>query len=197
MKLSDWAREQRIHYNTAYRWFKLGKIKDAFQMDTGTIIVPDYNIHENKEEKIVLYARVSSQKQKEDLNRQIERLEQFASSNGYVIDKTFKEIASGMNDKRKQLCLMLDYKPTKIIVEHKDRLTRFGFNYIETLLEQLGCEIILLNKEKEEKSDLIKDLVSIITSFCCRLYGLRKGQNKAKRIKEQLENDNDKAANSK
>jgi len=197
MKLSDWARQQRIHYNTAYRWFNLGKIKGAFQMDTGTIIVPDSDIHKNKEEKIVLYARVSSQKQKQDLKRQVERLEQFSNSNGYIINKTYKEIASGMNDKRRQLCLMLDYKPTKIIVENKDRLTRFGFNYIEKLLKQLGCEIILLNKEKVDENDLMKDLVSIITSFCCRLYGLRKGQNKAKKIKEELKNDNDKTANSK
>jgi putative resolvase len=94
-----------------------------------------------------------------------------------------------MNDKRKQLCLMLDSNPTHIIVEHKDRLTRFGFNYLEKLLSKLGCEIVVMNRDSEDETDLMKDLVSIITSFCCRLYGLRRGQNKAKKLKEELNNE--------
>jgi len=63
---------------------------------------------------------------------------------------------------------------------------RFGFNYFKTLLPKIGCEIIVINEDSEEESDLIKDMISIITSFCCRLYGLRKGQAKAKKIKQEL-----------
>jgi predicted site-specific integrase-resolvase len=99
-----------------------------------------------------------------------------------------------MNDKRKQLIRMLETNPTRIIVENKDRLTRFGFNYLDYLLKKQGCFIEVINLSKEDEEDLIKDLVSIITSFCCRLYGLRRGQNKSKRIKEISIEQNDKTA---
>jgi len=188
MKLSDWARKEKIHYNTAYAWFHSGRIPNAYQMDTGTIIVPEIEITTRKE-NICVYARVSLNKQKQDMERQIERITQFVNVQGISIDKIYKEVASGMNDKRKQLCAMLDKKPTKIFVEHKDRLTRFGFNYLEILLNQMGCEVIVMNKDRECENDLMKDLVSIITSFCCRLYGLRKGQNKARSLKEKLQEE--------
>lgn len=188
MKLSDWARKQKIHYNTAYKWFHAGKIPNAYQMDTGTIIVPEEE-KSRKKDFVCIYARVSSNKQKQDMERQIERIIQFANSQGVSIDKIYKEVASGMNDKRKQLCLMLKNKPSKIYIEHKDRLTRFGFNYLEILLNQMGCQIIIMNKDKECENDLMKDLISIITSFCARLYGLRKGNKKAKILKEKLKED--------
>ena len=82
---------------------------------------------------------------------------------------------------------MLDSQPTTIVVEHKDRLTRFGFNYLDQLLPRLGCELIVINRDAIDENDLMKDLVSIITSFCCRLYGLRRGHNKAKIIRKELE----------
>lgn len=78
---------------------------------------------------------------------------------------------------------MLNSKPTTIVVENKDRLTRFGFKYIENLC---GGEIIVINPEDNNEKDLFRDLISVITSFCCRLYGLRRGSNRAKRIKEQI-----------
>ncbi len=88
-----------------------------------------------------------------------------------------------MNDNRKQFYKMLDTKPTKIITEYKDRLTRFGFNYIEYFLKNNGCEIIVINRDHEDEHDIMKDMTSIITSFCCRLYGLRRGKNKAQLLK--------------
>jgi len=81
---------------------------------------------------------------------------------------------------------VLDAKPTRILIEYKDRLTRFGFNYFETLLPKIGCELVVINKETEDKQDLMKDLIAIITSFCCRLYGLRRGKNKAKKVAIEL-----------
>jgi len=143
-----------------------------------------------RKEFVCIYARVSSNKQKQDMERQIERIEQFVNAQGISVDKTYKEVASGMNDKRRQLCIMLEKKPTKIYVEHKDRLTRFGFNYLEILLNQMGCEVIVMNKDKECENDLMKDLVSIITSFCCRLYGLRKGHRKSKELQKELQEGN-------
>jgi predicted site-specific integrase-resolvase len=93
-----------------------------------------------------------------------------------------------MNDNRKQFWLMIEQNPSIIIVENKDRLTRFGFEYIKRLLTG-RCEIIVMNNENNDETDLIKDLVSIITSFCCRLYGLRRGYNKAKKIQQEIQKD--------
>jgi predicted site-specific integrase-resolvase len=76
--------------------------------------------------------------------------------------------------------------PGRLVVSYKDRLTRFGFNYLEVLLKRLGWEIVVIHRDKEEKEDLMKDLIAIITSFCCRLYGLRRGHKKAKEIEEKM-----------
>jgi predicted site-specific integrase-resolvase len=147
MKLSDWARAQGIHYNTAYNWFWQGKMPvHAYQTKSGTIMVSEEH-KRTIEEKVVIYARVSSQNKKEDLRRQIERCTEFCMAKGLSITKIFKEIASGMNDNRTQLWKMIDSKPTTIIVEHKDRLTRFGFNYLEKLLLELGCKIVVMNRD--------------------------------------------------
>jgi len=186
MKLSQWAKKQGIAYLTAFRWFKSGKLPiKAEQTLSGTILV-----YENEEikriERNIIYCRVSNRERKDSLNSQVERCEQFCLANGWVIFKSFKEIASGMNDNRKELWKMLDSKPSRIIIENKDRLTRFGFNYLERLLKELGCEIIVLNVSTTDEDDLIKDLVSIVTSFCCRLYGLRRSKNKIAKIKEVL-----------
>ena len=104
-----------------------------------------------------------------------------------IIEKVVKEVASGMNDNRQKLEKLITSKPKRIVVEHKDRLTRFGFGYFDVLLPMIGCELVVIHRDKEEKDDLLKDLVAVITSFCCRLYGLRRGQSKAKEIKETLE----------
>jgi predicted site-specific integrase-resolvase len=133
-----------------------------------------------------VYARVSSYPKKSDLDRQAQRCEDFCRSHGWEIRKVVKEIASGMNDSRPKLMKLLDGKPRRLVVEHKDRLTRFGFGYFEKLLPMLGCELVVINRDSEERDDLMKDLVAIITSFCCRLYGLRRGQSKAKQIKESM-----------
>lgn len=187
MKLSVWAKNNGISYRTAHRWFKSGEMPcRTEQMPSGTIIVYE-NEKTNLKSTTVIYCRVSSYDRKESLNGQIERCLLFANKNGLTVDKVYKEIASGMNDKRPKLLKLLDSKPNNIIVEHKDRLTRFGFNYLETLLNQRGCNIFVLNRDKEDETDLIKDLISIITSFCCRLYGLRRGHNKIKKIKETLD----------
>lgn len=89
-----------------------------------------------------------------------------------------------MNDKRRELLKMLDSSPTTIIIENKDRLTRFGFNYLENLLLKINCKIIVINKENEDEADLMKDLVSIIASFCCRLYELRQIRIKFLKLKK-------------
>lgn len=187
MKLSAWAKKQGITYLTAYRWFRHGKLPVAAkQTETGTILVDDEPLSKSVDTRTLIYSRVSSHNKKDDLDRQVKRCEEFCGARGYTIDKVVKEVGSGMNDSRRGLNKILAKPPALLVVEHKDRLTRFGFNYLEILLGKLGCQVIVINRDSEEKADLIKDLVAIITSFCCRLYGLRRGKKISRNIKDKL-----------
>jgi len=186
MKLSEYAKLKGVTYRTAWNWFNLGKIQNSEQLDNGTIIV-NSKIKIEKANDVILYARVSTYQKKDDLNRQLDRLRSYANNNGYIIKKEYKEIASGMNDNRKILNKILLNQDNKvIIVENKDRLTRFGFNYIKNLLETQDRFVIVTNENTDKDDDLMKDLISIITSFCCRLYGMRRGLNKSKSIKNHI-----------
>lgn len=186
MKLSQWAKQQGISYTTAWRWYKHGKLPvKATQTPSGTILVepessPDFS------RDVWIYCRVSSHEKKDDLQRQVERCCDFCLANGWEVVHTTKEIASGMNDSRPKLIKLLNQHPTRLVVEHKDRLTRFGFHYFEYFLPKLGCELVVINRDQEEKDDLLKDLIAIITSLCCRLYGLRRGRRKSKTIQQSI-----------
>lgn len=186
MKLSHWAKLQGITYRTAYSWFSSGKIPNAVQFPSGTIIVQDLPASNTNDNSCVIYCRVSNHSRKNELQYQIDRCEEFCRARGLSITKIYKEIASGMNDKRKEFTKMLDSNPSIIVVENKDRLTRFGFNYLDKLLNKLNCKIIVINEAHEDEQDLIKDMISIVTSFCCRLYGLRRSKNKILKLKEVL-----------
>jgi len=191
MKLSDYAKKLGICYMTAFRYWKAGKL-DGFTTSTGTIIITEKipNIQQIQEVKIALYARVSSSENKSNLKTQIQRLENYAAAKGYKVSKEVSEIGSGINDNRKKLMSLLSDKSiTTIIVEHKDRLTRFGFNYIKTLLENEGRNIEVINEVDNDKQDLIQDFISIITSFCARIYGLRRSKRKTEELIKKLENE--------
>lgn len=186
MKLSDWAKKQGITYRTAWEHFRTGKIPGAYKLDSGTIIVPDKkNIQ--KQEFIVTYARVSSSENKSNLESQSKRLIDFCNAKGWQTHLNIKEIGSGLNDKRKKLeSVLLKGQATKLVVEHKDRLARFGVRYIEILCRHIGCELIILNKNDSDKEDLIQDFVSVITSFCARLYGQRRTKSKTEKMIKEL-----------
>jgi len=187
MKLSHWAKQNGIAYITAWRWFKTGKLPVvAYRAPSGAILVEPKS--QRKESlSASVYCRVSSHDKKADLDRQVERCLEFCRGRGFVVDKVVKEIASGMNDRRKKLTALLRSNPDRIVVEHKDRLTRFGFAYFEELLPKCGCELIVINRDSEAKDDLVKDLIAVVTSFCCRLYGMRRGSKKAAVIAKELE----------
>lgn len=177
IKLSEYAKNKSITYRTAWSHFKDGKIEGSYKDNVGNILVPINNYIDYS--KCVCYSRVSSHSMKDSLIRQQNRLEEFASANNYEIIKSVKEIASGMNDERPKLInLLLNDNWNTLIVEHKDRLTRFGFNYIKMLLESKGKKIVVINQSNEDKSDLMEDLISIIYSFSARMYGLRRKKNK-------------------
>ena len=187
MKLSDWAKKEGVAYLTAYRWFKDGNLPcNARQTKTGTILVEDAPAVTTRRDRTVIYCRVSNHSRKDEIQYQVDRCEEFCRARGHVVDRVYKEIASGMNDERKIFWEMIEADPTRIVVENKDRLTRFGFNYLERLLAKRGCVIEVMNRDKIDETDLIKDMIAIVTSFCCRLYGARRGQNKAKKIKAAI-----------
>jgi len=187
MKISDFAKKQGVSYKTAWRWFRDNQIPGV-KMPSGTIIISEDS--SLKPEKYVVYARVSSPTKKDDLLRQAQEVEQAVIASGKIVDAIVVEIASGMNDNRPKLKKILeDDSITHIVVRNKDRLTRFGFNYIETLLNKQQRFIVVLNRQAEDEKDLFEDLVSIITSFCARLYGKRRGGQKAKIIKNSLKHD--------
>lgn len=179
-KLSEYAKERSVTYRTAWNHYKSGKIPGAFADDLGNILIPIFKSDkDNKDIKVSIYARVSSNDRKNSLDEQLNRLTNYSINNGYKIIHSIKEIGSGMNDSRKKLeKLLLKDDWDVLIIENKDRLTRFGFNYIELLLNKMGKEIIVVNESDNDKEDLMKDLISIIYSFSARMYGLRRRKNK-------------------
>jgi len=189
MKLTNYAKQHGISYKTAWRWFKDGKLP-GFQMDTGTIIVNGPALATVVKAKVAIYARVSSTENKGNLDSQAQRLTDYCAAKGYQVALTVKEIASGVNDTRpKLLKLLTDPSVTLIVVEHKDRLTRFGFNYITELLRMQGRQIEVINLAENGKEDLVQDFVSIVTSFCARLYGQRRAKRKTERIIAELQRE--------
>lgn len=184
MKLSEYAKKNSISYRTAFRHWKAGLIRGR-QLETGTIVVDEISDDAMKSDlDYVIYCRVSSSDQKEDLARQKQRLEDFCAAKGFVVKKVYAEIASGVNDKRAMLMNALD-SGSNIVVEHKDRLTRFGFNYISKLLSMQGRKIIVIN-ESTADNDIIQDFISIITSFCARIYGQRRKNRKTEELIKEL-----------
>lgn len=134
-----------------------------------------------------MYARVSSSENRSNLESRADRLQQFCSAKGWVVNEVVKECASGLNDNRPKLSkIFTERKATKLVIEHKDRLTRFGFNYIKMLFND--CEIIVVN-ECETDQDLFEDFVSLVTSFCARIYGKRRTKRKTEQIINALEKD--------
>jgi len=190
-KLSQYAKENGVTYRTAYNHFTQNLIDGAYQLPTGTIVIPDAtDLKPPKKDYVVTYARVSSSENKDNLKTQSERLICFCNANGWQTHENIAEIGSGINDNRKKLLKVFqDGMATKLIVEHKDRLTRFGFRFIKELCDKFGCELIVINEVQGEKEDIIEDFVSIITSFCSRLYGQRRSKRKTEELIKNLEDE--------
>jgi putative resolvase len=186
MKLSQYAKQQGISYRTALRWFRDGTIQ-GYQAPSGTIIVTEREPMQTVQ-KVAIYARVSSWEHRENLERQAERLSQYCTVRGYQVTIVVKEIASGVNDSRpKLLSLLKDPTITRIVVEHRDRLTRFGFHYIDALFSVQGRVIEVVNPAQNDTEELLADLTSIIYSFCARLYGQRRAKRQTERLVQELQ----------
>ena len=150
------------------------------------------NLKTKRNKKVIGYCRVSSSKQKDDLERQIENVKTYMIAKGYSFE-IIKDIGSGINYNKKGLNKLIEMitnnEIEKIVVLYKDRLLRFGFELIENICNRYNCSIeIIDNAPKTEEQELVEDLVQIITVFSCKLQGKR--ANKAKKIIKELINDN-------
>jgi len=196
MKLPDYAKHLGISYQTAWRWWKAGKLPHrAYQSETGMVIV-DYNPSTETTpagtNRAAIYARVSSFENKDNLEQQAELLSQYAIAKGYQITKVVKEVGSGLNDNRKKLESLLMSKDYDIlIVEHKDRLATFGTHYLDVLLSRCGVKLEVVNLADKGRDELMQDLIAIITSFAARLYGQGQAKRKTEKIIKELSEGDD------
>lgn len=188
VKISQYAKIHNVTIRTVWNWIKKGEVIIE-RTPTGRNMVVIDNDKKNKEPIVAVYARVSSSENKSNLQTQKDRLISYANAKGYKVDKVVTEIGSGLNDKRPKLeKLLTDKSIDIIIVEHKDRLARFGLNYIEKLLALDGRKIEIINPQENDRDDLMQDFVSIITSFCARLYGQRRSKRQTEKLIENLNN---------
>lgn len=191
-KPNEFAEMIGVSVKTLQRWDNEGKLK-AKRTPTDR----RYYTHQQYVEyigesnsshgKIIIYSRVSTSNQKDDLKNQVEFLKQFANARGIVVDEAFEDIGSGLNYNRKKWnklledC-MLGHAKT-VIIAHKDRFIRFGYDWFERFLKSNGVEIIVVNNDTHSpEQELVNDLISIIHVFSCRIYGLRK-------YKKQIQED--------
>lgn len=186
IKLSEYAKINSITYKTAYLHWVNGIIAGK-QLSTGTILVNEINDNAVKESRVATYARVSSSENKLNLDTQSDRLVTYANAKGYRVSKIVKEIGSGLNDNRPKLFDLLNDESIDIIlVEHKDRFSRFGLNYIKLLLEKQNRKLEIINEVNNDSEDLMEDFVSIITSFCARIYGKRRSKRNTEKLIHEL-----------
>jgi predicted site-specific integrase-resolvase len=170
---------------TLYKYVKEGYIK-AIKKPNGYWDFDDDSIFKylNKTKKrfIVLYARVSTSKQKKDLENQINKIEKFIHNNGDTIDYTYKDIASGISfEKRKDFFKLLDLviqgKVSKVYISYKDRLSRVGFDLFKYLFSYYGCEIIVMNQAgnvKQDSQEVFEEIVSLLHCYAMRMHSQRK-----------------------
>jgi len=137
-----------------------------------------------KEVRAIIYARVSSSDQKKDLERQIEYLIQYCSAKGYKVVNVLSDIASGLKANRRGLLRLFNYVVNRevdvVVITYKDRITRFGFEYLEYFFKQYGVriEVIYGEEPKDTYQELVEDLLAIVTSFAGKLYGMRSHKKK-------------------
>ncbi|MER6677487.1 IS607 family transposase [Streptomyces sp. NPDC000983] len=180
MKLSEWASQQGVSYQTAWRWVKSGKMPvPVRQAPSGTWLVDEAAAEPAG--RVVAYCRVSSADQKADLERQTARVTAGANGVGLLVAEVVAEVGSGLNGRRRKLHRLLsDPSAAVIVVEHRDRLARFGVGHLEAALSASGRRLVVLDPT-ETTDDLVRDITEVLTSMCARLYGRRAAKNRAAR----------------
>jgi len=181
VKLAAWARSYGVHPQSAYRWFRDGTLPvPARRLASGTIVVQPDPVAAALA-RTVAYCRVSPHDQRGDLERQAGRLRLWASEHGLSVHEVVTDVGSGLNAKRPRLArLLADASVTRIIVEHRDRLARFGVEHLGSALSAQG-RVVLVVDQGEVHDDLVRDMTEVLTSFCALLYGRRGARNRALR----------------
>ena len=193
-----------ISYSTLARWVREGRVR-AIRTAGGKYRVPESEVRRiaeglpiSKEIRAIIYARVSSSDQKSDLERQIQYLTEYCASKGYRVVNVLSDVASGLKTDRKGLLKLFNYVVNRqvdvVVVTYRDRLTRFGFDYLEYFFKQygVGIEVALGEEPKDAYQELVEDLVEIVTSFAGKLYGMRSHRKKKlvegfKKLLEEVE----------
>jgi putative resolvase len=180
VKLAEWARANGVHPQTAYRWFREDRLPaPARRLESGTIWVDA--VAADASGRVVVYARVSSPDQRRDLDRQVARLAEWATASGHAAGEVVTEAGSGLNGKRPKLRrIVSDPSAGVLVVEHRDRLARFGVEHLEAALVVNGRKILVADPG-ETADDLVRDMIEVFTSMCARLYGRRGARNRAVR----------------
>lgn len=183
VKISTYARKNGLCYRTVYNHFKQGLLKGVI-LPTGTILIDDEVFIDKK---TVIYCRESTSENKSSLENQSKRCIDFCNAKGWKVSGVIKEIGSGLNDNRpKFLDLLKDSSIGRIVVEHSDRFARFGLKPIKELLSLQKRELFIINESQTDKEDLIQDFVSLITSFCARIYGQRRTKKATEKLIKEL-----------
>jgi len=196
MKAKEVLRLLRISRQTLTKYVKDGIIK-AETLPNGRYEYDENSVYAflNKDlkRKTYIYARVSTPKQKRDLENQIELLKQFCFTNGYIISGIYSDIASGINfEKRSDFFKLLDEiienKVERVVITYKDRLSRVGFDLFYHLFRKYNCEIVVMSEvgsEKLDSQEIFEEIVSLMHCYSMKLYSKRKIQ----KIKEVLSDD--------
>lgn len=201
MKSSKVLKILNISRQTLVKYVKNGDIRVVMQANKQY----DYNeedvyrkagLSENRVN--VVYARVSTSKQKRDLENQAETLISYCNANGVKVDKVYKDIASGMNFERKQFCSMLEdvlnYRIRSIYITYKDRFSRISFDMFERLFLEYNCKIIIINKTEstteDDEKEIFSDIISMLHCFAMKMYSRRR-KKKMELIREDLKNELD------
>lgn len=186
-----------VSVKTLQRWDREGRLSPS-RTPTNRRIYTDEHLAQalgrtlKTDERItVVYTRVSSQAQKPDLDNQVKMLEEFCAASGHVVDEWVSEIGGGLSFKRKKFLRLIDRvmtgKVSKIVIAHKDRLSRFGFDLIVHICDLHNCELIVMNVESlSPEQEMVQDMLAIVHCFSARLYGLR---NYRKALNEALKDD--------
>jgi len=178
VNLKEWALRQGVHPLTAYRWYREGSLPVPARR-VGRLILVDQPTCGHDAGRVVAYCRVSSADQKDDLERQAGRVVAGATGQGLAVGQVVSEIGSGMNGHRRKLTKLLsDPAATVIVVEHRDRLTRFGFEHLQASLAACGRRIVVLD-DAQTADDLVRDVTEVLTSLCARSYGRRSASRRA------------------
>jgi len=181
VNLSQWAEQVGVSKFTAYRWYREGILPVPAKKIGRLILVDAPPANTDAASKVVLYARVSSHDQRANLDCQVARLTEWATHEGMVVSEVVTEVGSGMNARRKKLARILaDPTATTIVVEHRDRLARFGVEHLEAALSAQGRKVVVVD-DGEVEDDLVRDMTEVLTSFCARLYGRRGARNRAEK----------------